>query len=81
VGRGAALVVPLAVLALVAELGLEWDCAQVFAPAALASAACAAGGECVRLGGARLRNALVPWAGAMLAAMIWAALMFAAAEM
>ncbi len=70
-GRGLMLAVPFALLALVADAGMEWDCSGVFAPAALAAALYAMGGEQVRLGGARLRNAIFPGIAALAVGGLW----------
>jgi hypothetical protein len=70
-GRGLMLAIPFALLALLADAGMGWDCSGIFAPAALAAIAYGMGGEQIRLGGGHLRNALFPGLAALAASGLW----------
>jgi hypothetical protein len=69
--NGLLLILPFAVLALVAELLLGWNASQTFSSAGLMTACGAVGVEVSRRGGGRLRSMLVPTAIAAAAAAAW----------
>jgi hypothetical protein len=79
--NGLLLILPFAVLALVAELLLGWNASQTFSSAGLMTACGAVGVEVSRRGGGRLRSMLVPTAMAVALAAVWMILItFAAAN-
>jgi uncharacterized membrane protein (UPF0136 family) len=78
---GLLLLLPFAVLALVAELILGWNASQTFSSAGLMTACGAVGVEVSRRGGGTLRSMLVPTAIAVALAAAWMILStFAAAN-
>ena len=78
---GLLLLLPFAVLALVAELLLGWNASQTFSSAGLMTACGAVGVEVSRRGGGTLRSMLVPTAIAVALAAAWMILStFAAAN-
>lgn len=78
---GLLLLLPFAVLALVAELLLGWNASQAFSSAGLMTACGAVGVEVSRRGGGRLRSMLVPTGIAVALAVAWMVLStFAAAN-
>ena len=78
---GLLLLLPFAVLALVAELLLGWNASQTFSSAGLMTACGAVGVEVSRRGGGTLRSMLVPTAIAVALAAAWMILTtFAAAN-
>jgi len=70
VGRAMVAVVPFTVLAIIAE-AVGWNAVSIFAPAALAAVAYAAGAETIRLGGGRIVNMIIPGIGSFLFSMLW----------
>ena len=79
--NGLLLLLPFAVLALVAELLLGWNASQTFSSAGLMTACGAVGVEVSRRGGGQLRSMLVPTAIAFATAAVWMILStFAAAN-
>ena len=79
--NGLLLLLPFAVLALVAELLLGWNASQTFSSAGLMTACGAVGVEVSRSGGGQLRSMLVPTAIAFAMATAWMILStFAAAN-
>jgi hypothetical protein len=69
--NGLLLILPFAVLALVAELLLGWNASQTFSSAGLMTACGAVGVEVSRRGGGRLRSMLVPTGIAFAMATAW----------
>ena len=72
--NGLLLLLPFAVLALVAELLLGWNASQTFSSAGLMTACGAVGVEVSRRGGGQLRSMLVPTAIAFATAAVCAVL-------
>ena len=72
VGRGFLMMIPFAVLAVVAQLGLNWHAVQAFASVGLMSAGGAAGMELAKINGKPLANGAVPAISAVLLALAWA---------
>ncbi len=71
IARGFLLLVPFTVLGAAADLGLGWNAVQAFTSAGLMTAAASAGMEIGRLGGGRLRSALLPAGLAFLLSALW----------
>lgn len=72
VGKGFLMMIPFAVLAVVAEVGLHWNAVQAFASVGLMSAGAAAGMELAKINGKPLANGAVPALSAVLLALVWA---------
>ena len=71
------MLLPFMLLALVAELFLDWNAAQAFTQAGIMTAGAAAGMEMVRLSEGKMVHVVVPLLGAFLFSMLW--LIFSAA--
>jgi hypothetical protein len=71
VARGFTTLVPFTALAAVAELHFGWQVVQAFAAAGLAASAGATGMELARIGGGRVRNAILPTLWAIALAVVW----------
>jgi hypothetical protein len=71
VASGMVMVIPFAVLALIAELVLHWSAAQAFATAGVMTGAAGIGVEISRLGPGRKANALVPALAGGLFVVVW----------
>ena len=68
---GFLMVIPFAVLALVAELVLRWNAVQAFASVGLMTAGGAAGLELAKSGDRQLLNAVVPAIGGFILTVVW----------
>ncbi len=78
VAGGFVFMLPFALLALVAELLLGWNAAQVFTQAGIMICGTLVGTEAVRLSGGKASRALPPVAGSFLFSFLWALLSAAA---
>ncbi|MDI6831943.1 MAG: hypothetical protein QME88_11500 [Actinomycetota bacterium] len=73
VSRGYLLLVPFALLALLADLAFGWSAATAFMQAAVMTSGAAVGAELMRAGEPKLRYMIAPMAGAFLFSIIWIA--------
>jgi hypothetical protein len=69
--KGFAALLPFMLLALVAELALGWNAAQVFTQAGIMTCGAIAGAEIVRLSGDRMVHLVVPVAGSFIFSFLW----------
>lgn len=69
---------PFMFLALVAELFLDWNAAQVFTQAGIMTCGALVGTEVVRFSGGKMIHIIVPMAGAFLISLLWMLLSAAA---
>ena len=73
VARGFLIAIPFALLALLAELAFDWAAATAFIQAAIMTSGAAVGVELVRGTGQKMRNMIIPMAGAFAFSIIWIA--------
>ncbi len=71
VARGFLMMLPFMVLALLAELFLGWNAAQVFTQAGIITCGSAVGAEVVRMSGGKIVHIVAPVAGAFIFSFLW----------
>ncbi|RJP35388.1 MAG: hypothetical protein C4536_00810 [Actinobacteria bacterium] len=76
--RGFLMMLPFMLMALVAELFLDWNSAQVFTQAGIMACGSVAGAEVVKSSGGKIVNMIAPVAGAFLFSFLWMLLSAAA---
>jgi len=69
--KGFLLIIPFAILAVLAEMVLRWNAVQAFASVGLMSAGGAAGLEMVKISGRQMVNGIVPAISAVILTLAW----------
>jgi hypothetical protein len=78
VARGFLMILPFMLLALVAELFLDWNSAQVFTQAGIMACGSVVGAEVVKSSGGKIMHMVAPVAGAFIFSFLWMLLSAAA---